>query len=217
MQNKGKDEKKGQSAGSSPPSASPHMRAPPASSLRQAAAVRAQSVISQHFGGSAIAEGLETQGVKLLKEICSNLGQPGAIELLFDALRDKGGAEVSTFEFLSSGANEKLRAYLLGKPSAGSQPRQSLAGCWLSAPQIASFCSCVFCAGHCIDRLFAFSGTQQDSRVGCSLCSTMRVFHCVQSCSTGRKTGNPTVQERISAVKTNPQSCSSACKTFQAR
>ena len=116
---KGKEVKEGDKKGASPPELSPIAaaippRTPGGPTLRQAAAIRAQRFISQYFGTAVGGQGHETEGLKLLKEICSNLGASGALERLLDVLRQDTGAEVSTFEFLSSGAVKQLRAYLLG-------------------------------------------------------------------------------------------------------
>ena len=120
---KGKEVKEGDKKGASPPEPSPIAaaippRTPGGPTLRQAAAIRAQRFISQYFGTTVGGQGHETEGLKLLKEICSDLGAPGAVERLLNVLRQDAGAEVSTFEFLSSGAVKQLRQYLLGMPSA---------------------------------------------------------------------------------------------------
>ena len=87
----------------------------PGLSLRQATASRAQRLVKKHFGKAA-GRDAETNGMKLLREICGDLSKQGAIARLLEELKE--GAGVSTFEFLSSGAVQQLRVYLLGEPIA---------------------------------------------------------------------------------------------------
>lgn len=101
-------------AAPAPPQPAAAPRTPIGSSLRTAAAIRAQTFIGQHFRGSAGMQGLETEGVRLLKGICGNLEDPASIDRLFRTLRVEDGAEASTFEFLSSGAVTRLKDFLLG-------------------------------------------------------------------------------------------------------
>jgi len=117
LQNKGKD--KGDPKGSSltaPASvAAPTPPATPGQTLRLAAASRAQKFLKAQFGSAGGGRGAQTEGAALLREICGDLGRSGAVARLLDVLRENGGAEVSTFEFLSSGAVQSLRKYLLGE------------------------------------------------------------------------------------------------------
>lgn len=89
----------------------------PGLSLRQATASRAQRLVKKHFGKAA-GRDAETNGMKLLREICGDLSKQGAIARLLEELKEGEGAGVSTFEFLSSGAVQQLRVYLLGEPIA---------------------------------------------------------------------------------------------------
>ena len=120
MQGKGKD-KGGDSKGSSPVDPAPvaamaELRSP-GLSLKQAIATRAQRMVKKQFGRAA-GRDAETAGMKLLREICGDLGKQGSIARLLGELKEGEGAGVSTFEFLSSGAVQQLRAYLLGKASS---------------------------------------------------------------------------------------------------
>ncbi len=98
LQNKGKD--KGDSKGSSPvppaPIAAPTPPTTPGQTLRLAAAARAQKFLKAQFGASSAGRGAQTEGAKLLREICGDLGQAGAVARLLEVLRENGGAEVST-------------------------------------------------------------------------------------------------------------------------
>ncbi len=70
---------------------------------------------SEQSGGAT-----ETEGVKKLRQICAELpGRAGAVKDLLAALQDESSEKISTYEFLSSGAVQGLRAYLQGK-----HPRQ---------------------------------------------------------------------------------------------
>ena len=58
----------------------------------------------------------ETEGVRKLKQLCSELtSRPDAVKDLLAALQDEGADKISTYEFLSSGAVQELRAYLQGE------------------------------------------------------------------------------------------------------
>ena len=118
MQGKNKD--KSDSKGSSPvdaaPIAAPAELKPPGYSLRLSVAARAKSFVQQQFSKAVAGRDTETDGMKLLKNICKDLSRPDAITQLLGVLRGSDGAEVSTFEFLSSGAVQQLRHYLLGPP-----------------------------------------------------------------------------------------------------
>ncbi len=120
LQGKGKD-KGSESKGSSPVDPAPVAAAAelrtPSLSVRQATAIRAQRLVKQQFG-KAVGRDAETEGMKLLREICGNLGKQGAIARLLGVLKEGEGAGVSTFEFLSSGAVKQLRTYLLGETTA---------------------------------------------------------------------------------------------------
>lgn len=66
---------------------------------------------SEQSGGAT-----ETDGVKRLRQICAELpGQEGAVKDLLAALQDDSSEKISTYEFLSSGAVQGLRAYLQGR------------------------------------------------------------------------------------------------------
>lgn len=119
VQNKSRD--KSDSKGSSPVDPAPIMAAsaelkPPGYSLRQSIAVRAKKLVQQQFSKSVAGRDTDTEGMKLLKDICKDLSRPTAITELLGVLKGTDGAEVSTFEFLSSGAVQQLRQYLLGQP-----------------------------------------------------------------------------------------------------
>ena len=83
--------------------------------LRQACAVRAQQFISKHYANSAAGLSVDTDGVRLLRNLCKDLDHPQAITQLLKALKEKNSAEVSTFEFLKSGAIGSIREYLMGE------------------------------------------------------------------------------------------------------
>lgn len=109
--------KAGKKLGSSPddpaPIQAPPSKPPTSVSLRQSCAVRAQQFISKYHAGSG-GLSLETDGVRLLRDLCKDLDKPDAIGSILKALREKDGGEVSTFEFLKSGTVQELRKYLLG-------------------------------------------------------------------------------------------------------
>ncbi len=66
---------------------------------------------SEQSGGAT-----ETEGVKKLKQICAELSSlPGAVKDLLAALQDESSEKISTYEFLSSGAVQGLKAYLQGE------------------------------------------------------------------------------------------------------
>ena len=95
-------------ASSTPP------KTPGGPSLKQATAGRAQRFVTQYFNTASGGLGLETEGVKLLRDICQDLDKPGALTRLLEVLHSSQSGDVSTFEFLSSGAVKQLRTYLLG-------------------------------------------------------------------------------------------------------
>ena len=66
---------------------------------------------SEQSGGAT-----DTEGVKRLRQICAELpGRAGAVKDLLAALQDESADKISTYEFLSSGAVQGLRAYLQGR------------------------------------------------------------------------------------------------------
>ena len=79
----------------------------------------------------------ETEGVRKLKQLCSELtSRPEAVKDLLAALQDEGADKISTYEFLSSGAVQELGAYLQGdeRTSRHDGPSSSLFPCaWWSA------------------------------------------------------------------------------------
>ncbi len=105
------------SPGLSPPPPAPAAPAPPPKTpvtVRAAAARRAHNFQQAYFSTSA---GVETDGTRLLKGVSGKLDQPGAAQELLDILSDRESANISTFEFLSSGCVEQLQAFLLGAPN----------------------------------------------------------------------------------------------------
>ena len=103
------------SPGQSPPLPAPPAPSPPPKTpitVRAAAARRAHQFQQTYFSTSA---GVETDGTRLLKGVSGKLDQPGAAKELLDILSDRESANISTFEFLSSGCVEQLEAYLLGE------------------------------------------------------------------------------------------------------
>ncbi|KAK9803385.1 hypothetical protein WJX72_003423 [[Myrmecia] bisecta] len=111
--NKGKDKKeeKKEEPPAAAPQAAPAAPAPPP--LRTAVALRAQKFKAAHFSSTSGAS-IQTEGTELLRAVCGHLGEAGAVKQLLDALQDKDGNSISTFEFLSSGAVAQLEAYLTG-------------------------------------------------------------------------------------------------------
>lgn len=87
----------------------------PGTTLRQATATRAQRLVHQQFGKGSAGREAETEGMKLLRAVCSNLSKADSIARLLEVLGEGEDAGVSTFEFLNSGAVQQLRRYLLGK------------------------------------------------------------------------------------------------------
>lgn len=103
------------SPGVSPPPPAPPAPSPPPKTpitVRAAAARRAHKFQQTYFSTSA---GVETDGTRLLKGVSGRLDQPGAAQELLDILSDRESANISTFEFLSSGCVEQLEAFLLGE------------------------------------------------------------------------------------------------------
>ena len=113
-QERAKEEAKRQEALPEYPRPAPLVK-PAMLSLKEATAVRAQRFVSTHFGASRRQRSLEMEGLRNLKAVCARLGSPGATAELFTLLQDGASANVSTFEFLSSGAVDQLRAFLLGE------------------------------------------------------------------------------------------------------
>ncbi len=72
--------------------------------------------------------GCETEGARLLRDICARLpSDPAALGALFDALGGAGNASISTFELLSSGSVAALRDYLQGADLAEEGPERQQA------------------------------------------------------------------------------------------
>ena len=69
-----------------------------------------------NFASEQSGSATETEGVKKLRQICAELpGTAGAVKDLLAALQDDSSDSISTYEFLSSGAVQGLRAYLEGR------------------------------------------------------------------------------------------------------
>lgn len=59
--------------------------------------------------------GCETEGARLLRDICARLPDPAAVTALLEALAEGSGpAAITTFELLSSGTVAALKRYLQG-------------------------------------------------------------------------------------------------------
>ena len=128
MQNKEKEEAKANKdtkaaldsstqAADAPTSASPSSPTPkpsPTQALQTATAQRAQRFEKQYFIGSSSCSGAQTDGMRQLSSICSQLASPGKVQELLSLLQDQESANISTFEFLTSGAVHQLREYLAG-------------------------------------------------------------------------------------------------------
>ena len=128
MQNKEKEEAKANKdtkaaldsstqAADAPTSASPSSPTPkpsPTQALQTATAQRAQRFQKQYFTGSSSCSGAQTDGMRQLSSICSQLASPGKVQELLSLLQDQESANISTFEFLTSGAVHQLREYLAG-------------------------------------------------------------------------------------------------------
>ncbi|KAL3152604.1 hypothetical protein ABBQ32_001622 [Trebouxia sp. C0010 RCD-2024] len=94
--------------------ASPTPKPSPAQALQTATAQRAQRFQKQYFSGSSSCSGAQTEGMRQLTSICSQLASPGKVQELLSLLQDQETANISTFEFLTSGAVHQLREYLAG-------------------------------------------------------------------------------------------------------
>ena len=128
LQNKEKEEAKAnkdtKSAADSAPQAadatpstapgSPTPKPDPAQALRTATAQRAQRFQKQYFTGGSSSSGAQTDGMRQLSSICSQLATPGKVQELLSLLQDQETANISTFEFLTSGAVHQLREFLAG-------------------------------------------------------------------------------------------------------
>lgn len=128
LQNKEKDEAKANKeakaaadsstqASDEPASAAPSSPTPkpsPTQALQTATAQRAQRFQKQYFSGSSSCSGAQTDGMRQLSSICSQLASPGKVQELLSLLQDQETANISTFEFLTSGAVHQLREYLAG-------------------------------------------------------------------------------------------------------
>lgn len=125
LQNKEKEEAKANKEGkadvSAPEADTCPVAAPTSShkptrgqSLQVATAQRAQSFQKQYFSGSNSSSGAQTEGMRQLSSICSELTTPGKVQELLSLLQDQDTANISTFEFLTSGAVHQLRQFLAG-------------------------------------------------------------------------------------------------------
>lgn len=124
MQNKEKEEAKANKAGkpeasileadtpSAAAGASPKPN--PSQTLQVATAQRAQRFQKKYFGGNSSSSGVQTDGMRQLSSICSDLTAPGKVQELLSLLQDQDSANISTFEFLTSGAVHQLRDFLAG-------------------------------------------------------------------------------------------------------
>ena len=101
-------------APSSPAPSSPTPKPSPTQTLQTATAQRAQRFQKQYFSGSSSCSGAQTDGMRQLSSICSQLASPGKVQELLTLLQDQETANISTFEFLTSGAVHQLRDYLAG-------------------------------------------------------------------------------------------------------
>ena len=93
---------------------SPTPKPSPTQTLQTATAQRAQRFQKQYFSGSSSCSGAQTDGMRQLSSICSQLASPGKVQELLSMLQDQETANISTFEFLTSGAVQQLREYLVG-------------------------------------------------------------------------------------------------------
>ena len=126
MQNKEKEEAKAskeakaaadsstQAAEASASAAPTSPKPTPAQALQTATAQRAQRFQKQYFSSSSSCSGAQTDGLRQLRSICSQLASPGKVQELLSLLQDQEIANISTFEFLTSGAVHQLREYLAG-------------------------------------------------------------------------------------------------------
>ena len=85
-------------------------------SLREILATRAVRFKAKHYGGEASGAGLETEGLALMRRLCTGLTGAGPQQLqeLLDALAG-GSSSISVFELLGSGAVKQLLAFLEGE------------------------------------------------------------------------------------------------------
>ena len=124
MQNKEKEEAKANKEGkpeastleTDTPSAAANAapKPNPSQSLQVATAQRAQRFQKKHFSGNSSSSGVQTDGMRQLSSICSDLTAPGKVQELLSLLQDQDSANISTFEFLTSGAVHQLRDFLAG-------------------------------------------------------------------------------------------------------
>lgn len=116
---------------------------------------------TQHSRHHATPAGCETEGARLLRDICARLPDPAAVPALFEALAGTGNASVSTFELLSSGCVRALKAYL--QVGAWGWPE----GGWMCC------CCCrtlvLVCAKPVLDPLQRATGHIAPS-VACNIC-----------------------------------------------
>ena len=101
-------------ASAAPSSPTPTPKPSPTQALQAATAQRAQRFQKQYFDGSSSCLGAQTDGMRQLRSICSQLASPGKVQELLSLLQDQETANISTFEFLTSGAVHQLREYLAG-------------------------------------------------------------------------------------------------------
>ncbi len=93
---------------------SPTTKPNPSQTLQVATAQRAQRFQKQYFSGANSSSGAQTDGMRRLSSICSELTTPGKVQELLSLLQDQDTANISTFEFLTSGAVHQLRDFLAG-------------------------------------------------------------------------------------------------------
>ena len=127
MQNKEKEDAKvcketnPASETSAPATESPSAAAPnaspkpsPVQTLQAATAQRAQRFQQKYLSGANSSSGAQTDGMRQLSSICSELTTRGKVQELLSLLQDQDTANISTFEFLTSGAVHQLRDFLAG-------------------------------------------------------------------------------------------------------
>ena len=122
LQNKDKEEtkanKESKAASDAPTpekeAASPVHKPSATQSLQAATAQRAQSFLKQYFNSASSSSGAQTDGMRQLSSICEDLSTSGKVQQLLSLLQDQESANISTFEFLTSGAVHQLRDFLAG-------------------------------------------------------------------------------------------------------
>ncbi len=89
---------------------------PAGAELRAAAAARAQLFKATYFTDAAGRPvTCETEGIQQLRVLCEQLDAPEAVSKLLNMLSGTNGSSISTFEFLSSGAVQRLLQHLQGE------------------------------------------------------------------------------------------------------